>query len=99
MVKKPEPEPEPEAEPEPEPPRRGRPKKEPGAPKAKYERKPKVLQPPQPPPQPSQPSQPSQPIDEEAVARHVVANIGRASRDHFEARRNDWRALVARNYQ
>ena len=107
----PQPEPEPESEPEPEPPRarpkavskavpkaepkRGRPKKETGAPKAKYA--PRKRAEPQQPPQP--PPEPPQPLDEATVARHVVQHIGQVSRDIFESRRDHWRDLVARNYQ
>ena len=96
---------EPEPEPEPEPPKRrakaapkppGRPKKEPGAPKANYTpRKPKevvrevirevVREPP--------------PIDEVGLARQVITNIAQISRDFHEVRRDGWREMVMRNYQ
>ena len=102
----PEPEPEPpktapkaapKPEPKPEPKRPGRPKKDPSAPKAKYTpRKPKPAQEPvrEPVREPVQPVR----IDEARLAQSVVRNIAQASRDHFEARRDGWRDLVASNY-
>ena len=106
MDPEPEPEPVPEPEPEPEPPKPkpkpkpkpGRPKKEPGAAKAKYTpRKPKevrevevvreVVR-----------EVPVVP-DEAHFARQVASNIGQIRRDHFHARRENWRAMVAENYR
>ena len=91
-------EPKPEPEPEPEPPKAkpGRPKKELGAPKAKYTpRKPKapevvrevveipVIREP----------------DEAHFARQVASSIGQIQRGHFHARRENWRTIVAENYR
>ena len=108
------PEPEQEPEPEPpkaKPPAKpkaeakkapGRPKKAPGAPKANYTpRKPAPKDTPrdipkEPPPEPPQPP-PS--IDEQAVARQVVGHIGQFARNRFEARREDWRDMIASNYR
>jgi len=104
------PEPEPEVEtsrdsepelepPEPEPPKAkapGRPKKEPGAAKSKYApRKPRE---PVREPEPIARSAP-EPIDERVVARQVVGQIGQLARNRFEARRGEWREMVASNYR
>ena len=73
----------------------GRPKKQPGEPKAKYT--------------PRKPQAPKEvpvvrevirePIDEARLARQVITNIGELSRNYHEARRDGWRDLIARNYQ
>ena len=77
----------------------GRPKKEPGAPKAKYApRKPKVPEVATEVVREAVRERPREP-DEAQFARQVASNIGQISRDHFQARRDGWRALVAGNYQ
>ena len=115
VVPEPEPEPEPESEPEPPKPKAkprkkpepdpepdlglkkaGRPKKDPGAPKAKYTpRKPKapeVVREVVEVPVVREP-------DEAHFARQVVSNIGQIRRDHFNARRENWRTMVSENYR
>ena len=95
-----EPEPEPEPAPKPAPKAQakaapGRPKKEPGAPKAKYTpRKPQV-----PKEVPVVREVVREPIDEARLARQVITSIGEISRNYHEARRDGWRDLIARNYQ
>ena len=107
---KPEPEPEPEPESEAEPRQRkprakkepepkakpGRPKKEPGAPKAKYtprkSKAPEVVREVVEVPVARAP-------DEDQFARKVALSIGQIHRDHFNARRENWRSLVSENYR
>jgi len=112
VVPEPEPEPEPELEPEPKPkakPRKkpepdpepdlglkkaGRPKKDPGAPKAKYTpRKPKA------PEVVREVVEVPVVVDDAHFARQVVSNIGQIRRDHFNARRENWRTMVSENYR
>ena len=110
----PEPEPEPELEPEPKrrrkkpdpepdpepdlgPKKAGRPKKDPGAPKAKYTpRKPKA---PEAPEVVREVVEVPVVVDDAHFARQVVSNIGQIRRDHFNARRENWRTMVSENYR
>ena len=94
---KPRKKPEPVPEPVPEPKKAGRPKKDPGAPKAKYTpRKPKA---------PEAPEVVREVVEVPVVvgdahfARQVVSNIGQIRRDHFNARRENWRTMVSENYR
>jgi len=95
--KKPEPVPEPVPEPDPEPKKAGRPKKDPGAPKAKYTpRKPKA---PEAPEVVREVVEVPVVVDDAHFARQVVSNIGQIRRDHFNARRENWRTMVSENYR
>ena len=94
---KPRKKPEPDPEPDPEPKKAGRPKKDLGAPKAKYT--------------PRKPKGPEAPevvrevvevpvvVDDAHFARQVVSNIGQIRRDHFNTRRENWRTMVSENYR
>ena len=101
-----EPEPKPKAkprkkpEPDPEPDlglkKAGRPKKDPGAPKAKYTprkaKAPEVVREVVEVPVVREP-------DKAHFARQVVSTIGQIRQDHFNARRENWRTMVSENYR
>ena len=75
---------------------RGRPKKPPDAPKAKYTPRPRKAPPPDPPaPLPMQ----APPPDIHAMARYVTREVGAMQRQSLEERRDKWRDMVASRYQ
>ena len=86
-----------EPEPEPVPKARGRPKKPPDAPKAKYTPRPRKAPPPDPPAPP--PMQAPPPPDIHAMARYVTREVGAMQRQSLEERRDKWRDMVASRYQ
>ena len=74
--------------------RPGRPKKEPGAPKARYNRKkPVEVQMPQPQVQPVQPV-PMAPHEIASTTTYMAHQLGSLQRSQFESKRETWRDLI-----